>query len=85
MTEESRCIECGGCVAVSYTSLTVRLEECRECGRRSQWRVCHSCGEMNGPRRVICMECGIPFDLKPAKVPKSVARRAAKNAPVYSR
>jgi hypothetical protein len=71
-------------VTVSFPSLSVRVEECRDCGRRSHWQVCRSCGEVNGPRRVICLECGLPFEGKPAKVPKSVARRAARSAPAMS-
>ncbi len=59
-----RCIECGGAVNVTRPTPTERTEECRECGRKSHWRVCAVCGEVNGPRRVICMECGQPFETK---------------------
>jgi hypothetical protein len=62
MVDNARCIECGGDVVVSFPSSSEREEECLECSRRSHWRVCCSCGEVNGPRRVICLECGMPFD-----------------------
>ena len=62
MEGKAQCIECGGVAAVSRPSLTVHVEECMDCGRRSHWRVCLACGEFNGPRRAICLECGIPFE-----------------------
>lgn len=62
METESRCIECGGAVNTTRTRLTEIWEECRDCGRRSHWRICLVCNEMNGPRRIMCVECGLPFD-----------------------
>ena len=74
----SRCIECGGAVRVSRPALTTLVEECVECGRRSHWRLCVACGELNGPRRMICMECGFPFDRKEAIV--AATARPARSA-----
>lgn len=80
MVDHSLCIECGGNVIVSFPSLTERVEECRECSRRSHWRVCLDCGEMNGPRRVICLECGLPFEGKASRVTASASRNHAVQA-----
>lgn len=68
MERHTQCIECGGLAQVSSPDETTRVEECGECGRRSHWRVCTDCGEVNGPRRVICLECGLPFDRKEALI-----------------
>ncbi len=80
MKEFSCCIECGAAVTVSHPSVTVRVEECGECERQSHWRECTLCGEVNGPRRVICLECGVPFQRQEAMAKamgkdKSPARR----------
>jgi hypothetical protein len=66
MQGDARCIECGGEVEISHPTLTDQVEECLECGRRSHWHVCLMCGEVNGPRRTICLECGVPFDRQKA-------------------
>jgi hypothetical protein len=77
MEENSHCIECGGDVAVTRPSLTVRVENCLDCGRRSHWRVCLCCGELNGPRRPICLECGVSFERQEAAAKLVIARKAA--------
>jgi hypothetical protein len=41
--------------------------------------VCSSCGEVNGPRRVICLECGMPFDRR-AGVPSPAMHRSIHSA-----
>jgi ribosomal protein L32 len=75
MEGNSRCIECGGEVEVTHPTLTDQVEECLECGRKSHWHVCSLCGEVNGPRRTICLECGVPFDRQKEGLTFAATRR----------